>query len=250
MIRKPVIIFSIILLLTGTLFESFRTDNLLNVKGGKLQNATDSADIIINKYIEALGGKEKLESIQSVYMEGNVIIRGQKSVSKTWIVNNTAARNESSINGFTSWSVARNDSGWSFNPRRGQKFPEPWPSDRVKMARVNLDIAGTLVDYKKKGYSAEYKGIDQIEGSDAYKIEEKINDNVTKTFYIDLDSYLVIRVRTKSSTPNRTNYSNTDYSNYQKTKDGYIFPMEAGNLKYTLVKVNQHLSDSLFVPKK
>jgi hypothetical protein len=214
------------------------------------QETVDSADIVINKYIEAIGGKEKLESIRTIYMEGTLNIRGQKAISKTWIINNKESRNESTINGFTNWSIVRNDSAWSYNPRRGQKFPEPWPADRIKTSQSGLDIQGTLVDYKKKGYTIEYKGIDQIEGSDVFKIEEKLNESVTKTFYIDLDSYLIIRVRTKSTTKNRVNYSNTDYSNYQKTKDGYMFPMQMAELKYTIVTVNPDINEALFIPKK
>ncbi len=59
------------------------------------QNKADSADMIINKYLDAIGGKEKWESIHTLYMEGSLLVRGQKIASKTWIVNNTATRNES-----------------------------------------------------------------------------------------------------------------------------------------------------------
>lgn len=211
---------------------------------------TDSAEMIINKYIDAVGGKEKLESIKTIYMEGSILARGQKIISKTWIINNKESRNESTNSGFTNWSIVHTDSAWSFNPRRGQKLPEPWPRDRVKIAQASLDIAGSLVDYKSKGYNVEYKGIEQIEGSDTYKIEEKLSESITKTFFIDLDSYLIIRIRSKFTTPNRVNYSNTDYSNYQKTKDGYVFPMQTGDLKYTKIEVNADIDDNLFMPKK
>ncbi len=96
----------------------------------------------------------------------------------------------------------------------------------------------------------DYEGIEQIEGSDTYKIEEKLNDTITKTFYIDLDSYLIVRERSKYTTPNRVSYSNTDYSNYQKTPEGYIFPMEIGNLKYTSITVNPTIDNKLFIPTK
>ncbi|HTA28148.1 MAG TPA: hypothetical protein VK809_10185 [Bacteroidia bacterium] len=214
------------------------------------QNKVDSADMIIDNYMNALGGEEKLESIHSIYMEGSLLVRGQKITSKTWIVNNTASRNESINSGFTQWSIVHTDSAWSYNPRRGQKAPEPWPKDRIKIGRFGLDIPGPLVDYKKKGYKVEYKGIEQIEGSDTYKIEEKLNDTITKTFYIDLDSYLIVRERSRYTTPNRVSYSNTDYSDYKKTGEGYVFPMEIGNLKYTSITVNPTINNKLFIPTK
>jgi hypothetical protein len=249
MSRSRLYLISIIPGLIGIFFIG-RENNSHSPHNSGIQQAPDSADIIIDKSIEALGGKEKLTSIQSLYMEGTVILRGQKANSKTWIVNNKASRSEFSFGGFTSWSIVRPDSGWSFNPRRGQKFPEPMTADRIKAAKADLDIQGSLVDYKTKGYKVTYEGTDQIEGSDVYKIEEKLNESVTKIFYLDKDSYLVMRVRTKNTTPNRVNYSNADYSNYQKTNGGYIFPMETGNVKYSLITVNPVISDQLFIPTK
>lgn len=216
-----------------------------------VQKTNDSADIIINKYIEALGGIEKLGSLKTIYMEGIITVgAGQKRLWKVWIINQKERRTESTLNGFTSWNILHNDSAWNYNPGRGQKFPEPLPSDMVKIDQPELDLEGTLVDYKAKGYKVEYRGIDQIEGSDAYKIEETINENVTRTYYIDLDSYLVIRLRSKFTTKRRTNYSNVDYGNYQKSADGYMFPMQMNNTKFKIVKVNTNIPDSLFIPKK
>ncbi len=244
-------IYSLIPGIVGLFSIDFNTTHSsLQANGTLYQKPVDSADIIIDKYINALGGKEKLESIHSIYMEGSLLVRGQKISSKTWIINNTASRSESVNTGFTQWSIVRADSAWSYNPRRGQKFPEPWPLDRIKIARFGLDIAGPLVDYKKKGFTVEYKGIEQIEGADTYKIEEKLNDTITKTFYIDPDSYLIVRERSKYTTPNRVNYSNNDYSNYQKTAEGYIFPMEIGNLKYSKIEINIPIHNYLFIPKK
>ena len=244
-----IFILAIIPGIVGILTASAPSTNM-PVKENYYQQQTDSADIIINKYIDAVGGKAKLEAIRTIYMEGSILARGQKNISKTWIVNDKESRNEFTSNGFNSWSIVRTDSAWSYNPRRGQKPPEPWPADRVKIARNGLDIAGPLVDYKEKGYTAEYKGIEQIEGSDTYKIEVKLNELVTKTYYIDLDSYLILRVRSKFTTPNRTSYSSTDYSNYQKTKDGYVFPMQMAELKYSKIEVNTDIDDRIFIPKK
>jgi len=230
--------------------NSISLTNSSSLKEAYFRPTTDSADLIINKYMDALGGKEKLESIRTIYMEGTLLARGQKITTKTWVINNKESRSESTNSGFTQWNIVHTDSAWSFNPARGQKFPEPWPRDRVKIARASLDIAGSLVDYKNKGYTVEYKGIEQIEGSDTYKIEEKLNESVTKTFYIDLDSWLIIRVRSKFTTPNRVNYSNSDYGNYQKTKDGYVFPMQTGDLKFSKIEVNTDIDNNLFIPKK
>jgi len=248
MIFSRTFIFSIIPCIVGVFGVGFQPNYANAGNCNYSQQKPDSVDIIITKYIDAIGGKEKLEAIHTIYVEGSALVRGQKIFIKTWTINKKASRTESTINGFTNWSITRTDSAWTFNPRRGQKFPEPSPADRVKIAQPALDLEGSLVDYKKKGYLVEYKGIDQIEGSDVYKIEVKLNDAITKTYYIDLDSYLIIRVRSRLTT-SKVEYSNTDYSNYQKNADGYIFPMQLGSVKYSLIKVNPEIDNTLFIPK-
>ena len=64
--------------------EKNNSNSFLYNQDNYIQPNADSADIIINKYIEAVGGLDKLETIHSVYMQGSVLIRGQKTSSKTW----------------------------------------------------------------------------------------------------------------------------------------------------------------------
>lgn len=206
-----------------------------------------TADQIINDYINVLGGAEKIASINNIYKEGTIVSSsGRKSTIKEWILNKKALRMENTFNGITSYLLVRADSGWTFNPGRGQRNSQPMSANQVAAYQPNLDIEGTLVNYKAKGYKVIYRGTEDIEGTESYKIEEFINDSLTKTFYIDPDSHYIMRVRSKSSMGGRVTSSGSDLSNYTKSTDGYIFPMEVGNTKYTLVKVNTTLNETLF----
>jgi hypothetical protein len=207
-----------------------------------------TADEIINDYITAMGGADKLASIKTIYMEGEINSNGTKRATRKWIVNKKAMRNELTFNGITSYTIIRQDSGWTFAPNRGRKKPEPMTASAVASNQPNLDIEGPLVNYKAKGYKVTYVGTDEIEGTEAYKLEEVINDSLTKTFYVDPDSHLIMRVRTKSSMGGRVSISGSDFSDYTKTAEGYMFPMETGNIKYTLVKVNTEINNNLFTP--
>ncbi|MGP8217035.1 MAG: hypothetical protein ACLQQ4_15815 [Bacteroidia bacterium] len=209
-----------------------------------------TADEIINDYVTAMGGAEKLASINNVYMEGEINSNGTIRTTKKWIVNKKAIRTETTFNGITSYVIVRQDSGWSYMPNRGRKIPEPLTAISVAASQPNLDIEGTLVNYKAKGYTVTYEGTDEIEGTDAYKLEEKINDSLMCTFYIDPDSHFIMRIRTKSTMGGRVSISSSDLSDYNRTADGYIFPMQTGYIKYTLVKVNTEMNENLFKPIK
>lgn len=212
-----------------------------------------TADDIIKKSIDAMGGLDKLNSIKSIYMEDSLNGGAAKIPIKLWQVDKKYMRVEFSFNGMTGFSILRNDSGWNFAPFQGQTKPEPVTADEVKKGQQDLYITDAFVNYKEKGYKVTYEGEDETEGSEAYKLRVNISDSVSETYYIDPDTYLVIQVKTKSTVNGKTNESTETRSDYKKTADGYIFPMEVsssqqGDVKTYVVKVNPPIDNSIFSP--
>ena len=112
-----------------------------------------TADEIINKYADALGGKKKLEAIKNIYMEGSVNAQGQQIPMKFWFVIKKSMRQEVTFNGMTQYTIVRTDSGWVFSPFQGQKQAEPMTAEQVKSQQTELDVPGMeLINYKEKGY--------------------------------------------------------------------------------------------------
>ena len=210
-----------------------------------------AADSLVNKCINALGGKAKLESIHTLFEEGTYDAGGNLIPVKNWMENDKASRSESVVNGMTGYTIMRNDSGWSFDPTFGETAPQPLTQSQVKQSQFGLDIQSPLLNYKQKGYSLNYLGVtDELDGSDAYKLELVVNDSLAVTYYIDPDSYLTICAKTREIVNGRTQTNSTYYSDYQKTPEGYIFPMETGGVKYKTIKVNPVIAKSVFMPGK
>jgi hypothetical protein len=241
--RRSIIASILLVTITGFAFAYVKSNSFHTQKAFQL---AVTADDVINDYIKVMGGKDKLNSIKTLYMEGEINANGRKIPIKRWIVNNKGSRNERTINGMTSFSIIRPDSGWNFNAGRGQKTPEPMTASAIASAKPGLDLPGTLVDYATKGYSVVYEGTEDIEGTDAYKIEEIINDKLIYTFFFDPDSHYLMRLKTKSSIGGRVITSSTDFSFYQTTSDGYVFPLETGSIRYTTIKVNIDIDPKLF----
>lgn len=219
-------------------------------------NAQTAGDII-NKYINAMGGKDKLLSIKNVYMEGSMDLNGSPMTIKYWIVNKKAVRYEYTINGMTSYNIITNDSGWIFSPMMGQKQAVPMTAGLVHSSQPELDPEGLLINYNTNGYKVDLKGKDDVDGTPAYKIIEKISDSLSNTYYIDTASYYILRITTKAMVDGKQLDMSRDLSNYQKTQDGYTFPMNmglgmmmGGQVKFTTVKVNTDIEPNLFKPKR
>jgi hypothetical protein len=212
-----------------------------------------TADEIINKYIDAMGGMAKLSSIKTVYMEDSINACSMKIPLKIWIENNKAMRAEFTVSGMTGYQIMRTDSGWGFNPMAGQKQAEPVTKDEVKKGIPDLDINHTLVNYKAKGYKAAYEGKDNAEGTDAYKIKITISDSASETYFIDPDTYYIIQIKEKKTENGKVMEETATLNDYKKTPDGYIFPMETtsanmGDMKTYTIKVNTTFDDKLFRP--
>lgn len=220
---------------------------------GKAQTAED----IIAKYINAMGGKDKLLSIKNVYMEGSMDMNGNPTTIKYYIINKKAVRYEYVVNGMVSYYIFTNDSGWMFSPLMGQKAAEPMTASMVRSMQPELDPEGLLINYKANGYKVELKNKDDIDGTPAYKITEKLTDSLFNTYYIDTATYYILRISTKATTDGKQVELSRDFSNYQKTADGYTFPMTmgvgmlmGGQVKFNTVKVNTDIDPNLFKPKR
>lgn len=212
-----------------------------------------TADDIINKSITAMGGLDKLNSINTVYMEDSNLVQGVKVPIKIWMVNKKATRIEFSFGGMTGFQILRTDSGWGFSPFAGQTAPEPITAEEVKKAKEQLYVTDAFVNYKAKGYKVKYEGKDETEGSEAYKIKVTITDSISETYFIDPDTYYVIQVKTKATVNGKTGESTETRTDYKKTPDGYIFPMESnssdqGDVKTYVIKVNGAIDDKIFSP--
>jgi len=245
--RKLVIIFAAVQLIYG-----FRN----------LQAQT--VDDVINKYIDALGGKDKLKGIQSIYQEGvTVLPNGNELTIKTWRVQNKLMRREVEFGAGSQTTIITDKEGWRSNPRNGGAF-EAIPQERVKQMQSELDCLSPLVDYAAKGYTAELEGKEQVDAVEAYKIKLTPKTGDPVTFYIDPKTWYVIRETHIGGQPGgggRPNAGNgpatvnMNYSNYQKTEDGYIFPftMSVGGQGQSItlekIEINKPVDAKLYKPE-
>jgi len=195
---------------------------------------SQTVDEVINKYVEAIGGKDKLNALQSIYMETvSVMQNGNEMTAKMWKVNGKLVRREINFGMGSMTSVVTDKEGWNSNPRNGNKF-EPVTPEALQMQQGEMDCAGPLVDYKAKGHTAELLGKEDVEGTECYKVKLTLKSGRDLTYYIDTKNYYVIRMKTKGGGGmgggrgggggNPDQEFVIDYSDYRKTPEGYVFP--------------------------
>src|SRR5664279_1268145 len=141
-----------------------------------------SVDDIIDQYITARGGREKLTSIKSLYLEGTRDMMGNEVQVKVTKVDGKLNRVDFEVGGNTGYTIITPDKGWTYIPMRSDKVDEI-PAERLKTMQDQLDIAGPLVDYAAKGYKAVLQGKDTIKDKEAWKIQVTNNSGKDITYY-------------------------------------------------------------------
>ncbi|HEY4208923.1 MAG TPA: hypothetical protein VGM31_18995 [Puia sp.] len=190
-----------------------------------------TADEVIAKHIDAMGGKAKLQALKSIYIEGVAVTgNGMEIDTKTWKVKDKLYRQEISFGMGNVVIITTPSKGWASNPRNGGAFAA-MPDEALKAMQTQLDPV-PLLDYAAKGNKVELQGTDTASGGKkCYKLKVTFTNGQDVTYFIDAQTYYVDREQRKAGMmgggggrrdPNAP--MNIDFADYQKTADGYIFP--------------------------
>jgi hypothetical protein len=187
---------------------------------------------IVAKYIQALGGKERLQSINSIFVEGVAVMDDGTAIdAKLWKVYDRLFRQEVSIGTGSAITIVTPGRGWVSNQQTNGLF-KSLPYDRLRALQPQIDPAGPLVDYSAKGCQVEFMGRDTVRDIPCYRIKLFCPMGQSVTYFIDAKTYYIVRETGKGGMmcavlENKSNPGGDiliDFSDYKKTPEGYIFP--------------------------
>lgn len=214
--------------------------------------AQTAADII-NKHVDAIGGKDVLSKVKSIYFEGSASVMGTDYPTTTTILAGKGFKTVTNVNGSDIIQCFTDTSGWSLNPMMGQATATPLPPDLVKKGKSSLDIGGELVNFREKGFTDSLLGREDYNGVSAYKV--KLSQPGSETVYwFDPNTYYVLKTDTKATMNGQDITSTTTYSGFKKTDIGYVVPTTLGvnnagydvTITYTKVEVNKEVDPGIF----
>ena len=208
-----------------------------------------TVDEIINKHTEALGGKEKLSQLKSLYTESSIEAMGNVSSAKEYLVEGKGFKNETEFSGMNIINCFTSKSGWSLNPLSGSTDPQAMPDEMYKAGKNQIFIGGALTDYAAKGNKVEFIG---KEGNN-YKL--KVTSGVAETFYfIDTETNLISKTTQTADMMGQSVEIVISFSDYKKTDFGIVVPYTkttdfggfALSAKVTKIEVNKEIDPKTF----
>ena len=182
------------------------------------------ADQLIAKHIEARGGAESLRALKSVQRKGHLIIPGANFdiSASTLVVRGSGVRDEFALQGLMYINAFDGKEAWKVDPSEGRKDPERMSADEAKPLLLQSDIDSPLLDYRAKGHSVEYLGLDDVDGTPAHKLRLHLKSGDEVVYYIDPDTYMIIRDVQKQLVRGAEQETETDYGEYEKVAGVYL----------------------------
>jgi outer membrane lipoprotein-sorting protein len=209
-----------------------------------------TADEIIAKHIVAIGGADNWKKVNSLTMEGTLIVQGTTVTMTQTILHQKGNRQDISVMGMKGFMIIAPTSGWNFMPFNGQAAPEPMTAEEVAENQSELDVQGVLIDYAAKGHTVEYIGKDDVEGTDCFKLKINLKSGKADTYFFDAKSYLLIRTIAKQKSNGQEVEVTTNFSNYEKQPEGIMVAksigLPFGELNITKVTINAAVDESIF----
>ena len=187
------------------------------------QIQAQSVEEIVNKHLDAIGGKQKLSSINSVKMENAMEVMGNEATTTITILNGKGYKTESEIMGSKMVQVINDKGGWMINPMGGSSDPVDLPADAAKQAANQLFIV-PLLDYSNRGMKLSLEGKETIGGADAYKLKVTNKEGADITMYIDASTFYLTRLVQTADVMGQTVTNTITYSDFKKTEHGWVVP--------------------------
>ena len=212
-----------------------------------------TVDEIISKHIDAIGGKEKLSQVKSLYTENSMDVMGNSAPQKEYLIEGKGYKSELDFNGTSIIQCYTDKSGWMINPMAGGTDAQAIPDAVYKSGKPQIYLGGALVNYAAKGYKAELMGKE----GESFKI--KVSGDGNETYYfVDGTTYLLTKSIIKSEVMGQAVDVTTTFSDYKKTDFGILLPyaknVDMGMFQFAQktdkVEVNKQIDPKIFeIPK-
>lgn len=157
--------------------------------------SAQTAEEIINQYIEARGGLAKIKSVKTQRITGTVSFgpsaespflveheRPLKVYTKLTINDQTMIRTYNGKN-----------QGWVYNPFAPNPSVQEMGTAEIAAMVEEADFDGPFVDYKAKGNQIEFVDKEEVLGKTAYKIKLTSKTGGVSHFYFDASTHLVLK---------------------------------------------------------
>jgi len=185
--------------------------------------SAQTADEIIAKYVQTVGGMERIQAVKSLRRTGKFTGgSGFEAVVSQENKRPSFVREEFRLQGLIGITAYDGKTGWKIEPWDGKKDIEALGEEELKGIIEDSDFDGPLVNYREKGNKVEFAGMDQVDGTEAYKLKITLADGDVRNYYLDADYYVPIKIETKRMIRGAEREYETVLGDYKQVNGWYL----------------------------
>lgn len=104
------------------------------------------------------------------------------------------SRLEIQFQGETAIQVYDGVKGWKVRPFLGRREVEAYTEEELKLAGMQSELDGFLIDHAAKGYKVAVLGMEPVNGKEAYKLKVTLKGGQVRHLWIDAASFLDVKI--------------------------------------------------------
>lgn len=186
-----------------------------------------TADEVIQKFSDNLGGLEATNKITSAKLTGTLNVQGMELPVTTQILNGKGLRVDVDAMGQSVVNVYYNGAGWKINPFAGAPDVTDVTGSELAEFKSQASLASPLMDYKARGYEVKMAGEEDVDGVKTFKlILNNKDEGKETTYFISSKDYSLVKSISSREIQGQEVEVSTYYSDYK----------EFGGLKISMTK--------------
>ena len=222
-----------------------------------LQAQDLALETVLERYFDAQGGLDLIQGIETMKGTGRMTVGpGTEAAFTRYAKRPNKVRVEVEIQGMTGIQAFDGETAWWFMPFAGQTSPEIMPEDMAVAMLEEADLDGPLVDYESKGNQVELMGMEDADGAAAYKLQVTSKTGKVQYYYIDAETYLLVKVTGSASVEGMELEYATTFSDFRDVNglmvphhvdmSGMQGPGTTGVVIIETLEINSEIDDNIF----
>jgi outer membrane lipoprotein-sorting protein len=218
--------------------------------------AEPTVEGLIEKNLEAKGGREKLEAVESARLTGTMNMGGMEAPFVFEWKAPDRVRIEFTVQGMTGIQAYNGETGWMVMPFMGKTDPEKMSAEDTEQIKSDADFRGPLFDPEEKGYEVAYLGEEDVEGTPTYKLQVTKENGDVSTIYLDKEYFLEIKQDDTRTMRGQQMESETAIGDYKEVEGLMIahshditssmMPGQGQTMLFDKVELNPEIPDDRF----
>lgn len=174
--------------------------------------ASPSAEHVLKKHLEAVGGEARLREVKSVQLTYQLTEGDAVSTSTVLKARPNRVRYEGMKDGKAVVKAFDGQSAWS---REGDAAPVAMPAEKAKMFGEKSAFDDVLLEHAKRGVKLSLAGQEDVDGAPAFKLVLTRSTGDTETRFIDRQSFLETKRVVRWSHEGKTGEKTVRFTDYR-----------------------------------